>query len=1081
MLRSKIIGLGERSLRKSYYPQLRQQLAETEESRIYLEEKSAALMNVLEDLEAVRSSMADSEARYRALVENINDVIFSLDIRGVVTYVSPVVRSFSGLPEQFVGQSFGEFVHPDDRSAVVASFERILAGQQEVQEFRFVDQSGAIRHVRTSSRPLLEDGRVVGVTGVWSDISERKRVESVMQARLRLLEFSAAHSMDESLTATLDEIEVLTGSAVGFYHIVEGDQRTLTLQSWSTNTQKNMCRAEGTGSHYDVDRAGVWADCIRERRPIIHNDYASLPHRKGLPAGHAPVIREVIVPIFRSGQIVAVIGVGNKHSDYDQGDVEIVSQLGDLAWDVTERIQAEEALQRSEAFLNSLLDAIPIPVFYKDTEGRYLGFNRAYEAFFGATRDSLIGKTVFDISPRELAEVYYAKDKECFDGEGIQQYESPARDTRGEMRDVIFNKAVFTDSRGTVLGLIGAMLDITERKQAEEELLRYRDRLEETVRQRTAELLLARNAAEAANKAKSAFLANMSHELRTPLNAILGFSDILGRDPGLSEAQKETLAIVHKSGDHLLGLVNDVLDLAKIEAGRVTLTPAPFNLDSMISEVVDMLRIRAQNKGLQLLIDHSSQFPRHIVGDEAKLRQILINLIGNAIKATERGSVTLRLGVKRNKVDHLIVEVQDTGVGIAPADQAKLFQPFVQIGQQTTQQGTGLGLAITRQFIELMGGHITLASTEGLGSTFRVELPVQLAKPNEIPEEPKVRGEVVGLEPGQPACRVLVAEDQPDNRILLVRLLERVGFEVRTAENGAEALEQFASWQPHFIWMDRRMPVLDGVEAARRMRSLPGGDAVKIAAVTASTFQDEDAELVAAGFDAIVHKPFRLEQIVECMERLSGLRFVRADAERMIAAADARILIVDDDCDARFLTKELLKKSGFTLREADSGPEALTIFRECQPDLVLMNMHMPGMDGMETTRHIRALPGGDRTLIVALTAGALDEQRAEFIAAGCDDVIIKPVEPDKVRVLLAKFGSRGADTVPARQLRSDDLPAPLRQKLLDAAIRLDGEAVAAFCASLDAQQPEVAASIRALAENYRYDELVQRLEESTPD
>ena len=220
--------------------------------------------------------------------------------------------------------------------------------------------------------------------------------------------------------------------------------------------------------------------------------------------------------------------------------------------------------------------------------------------------------------------------------------------------------------------------------------------------------------------------------------------------------------------------------------------------------------------------------------------------------------------------------------GISVEDQARLFQPFVQVGSQNKQEGTGLGLSITKQFVELMGGDITLTSTVGQGSTFRVEVLVQLAQPQDVSQAPTTQGEVTGLEPGQLQYRVLVVDDQEDNWLLLVHLLDSTGFEVEHAENGAEAVKQFQRWRPHFIWMDRRMPVMDGVKATRRIRALPGGGKVKIAAVTASTFREEDVQLTAAGFDAIVHKPFRAEQIFECMEKLLGVRFSRTEAETEI-------------------------------------------------------------------------------------------------------------------------------------------------------------------------------------------------------
>lgn len=415
--------------------------------------------------------------------------------------------------------------------------------------------------------------------------------------------------------------------------------------------------------------------------------------------------------------------------------------------------------------------------------------------------------------------------------------------------------------------------EIEQRTRAEKQLREEHEHLEDMVRWRTLELERAKEEAEAANHAKTVFLANMSHELRTPLNAILGFSDLLLRDPNIPESQQETLSIIHKSGDHLLGLINDVLDITKIEAGRIGLEPAPFDLEGMILDITEMLRIRARRKGLQLLLDKSSGLPRYIVGDESKLRQILINLLSNAIKSTEQGIVTLHLGVKHNKAEHLIIEVEDTGCGISEEDQSRIFEPFVQIGAQGKQQGTGLGLTITRQFAELMGGNISVVSTVGKGSTFRVEVIVQTARPEDVLQAAKPAGEVVGLKSGQASCRVLVADDQKDNQVLLSRLLESTGFEVCLAGDGAEAVEQFSRWQPHFIWMDRRMPVMDGIEATRRIRALPGGDKVRIAAVTASSFKDEDEQLIQAGFDAIVHKPFRPAQIFECMEQLLGVRY----------------------------------------------------------------------------------------------------------------------------------------------------------------------------------------------------------------
>ena len=439
---------------------------------------------------------------------------------------------------------------------------------------------------------------------------------------------------------------------------------------------------------------------------------------------------------------------------------------------------------------------------------------------------------------------------------------------------------------------VGHLVDrFTEMRAAIHEnqtaLQRYKNQLEETVLQRTAELLQARDAAQAANKAKSAFLANMSHELRTPLNAILGFSSMMRRDPDVSASQRANLDIINRSGEHLLTLINDVLEVAKIEAGRMRLEIAPFDLGSMVRDVVDMMQIRAQEKGLQLLIDQASEFPRYIKGDEARLRQILVNLVSNAVKFTEHGGVTLRLGVKQNSREHLLIEVEDSGPGIAQEDQKRLFDPFVQLAESATQRGTGLGLTITRQFVQLMGGDISVESTMGKGSLFRVNLPLELASTADIPKQGKIlHGEVLGIVPGQQAYRILIVEDQPENQLLLQRLMTDIGLETKIAENGAQGLDIFKEWHPHLIWMDRRMPVMDGIESTQRIRQLPDGSAVKIVAVTASAFKEQQQEMFDAGMDDFIRKPYRFEEIYDCLARQLGVKFVyKSDGAEQPATA----------------------------------------------------------------------------------------------------------------------------------------------------------------------------------------------------
>ncbi|HEY9738138.1 MAG TPA: GAF domain-containing protein, partial [Trichocoleus sp.] len=418
-----------------------------------------------------------------------------------------------------------------------------------------------------------------------------------------------------------------------------------------------------------------------------------------------------------------------------------------------------------------------------------------------------------------------------------------------------------------------------ERKRTEEELYR------------------AKEAAEAANRAKSQFLANMSHELRTPMNAILGFTQLMARDNTLSNRQRESLGVINQSGEHLLSLINDVLEMSKIEAGRVVLNLAPFDLYNLLQSLRELVQGRAQAKHLALQFEISPQVPRYIVGDEGKLRQVLINLLGNAIKFTNLGTVTLVVCPEPitpalepfQETPLLRFEVSDTGPGIAPEVLPILFQPFVQARNHVPGEGgTGLGLAITRQFVQLMGGTIDVETELGCGTTFRFALDVTLANPAQIQATTRSRT-VRQLAANQPPYRVLVVDDRAENREPLRQLLQSVGFATRTAINGVEAVAQWQSWRPHLIWMDMRMPTLDGYAATRRIRLLEQqmGSVVrcKILAITASAFDDQRDEVFACGCDDFVHKPFQVAVIFDKMAEHIGVQYLYADEDGSPRAA----------------------------------------------------------------------------------------------------------------------------------------------------------------------------------------------------
>ncbi|MGM0594129.1 MAG: ATP-binding protein [Pseudomonadota bacterium] len=402
-------------------------------------------------------------------------------------------------------------------------------------------------------------------------------------------------------------------------------------------------------------------------------------------------------------------------------------------------------------------------------------------------------------------------------------------------------------------------------QQAFDKLQQNSDSLEHAL----ADAHRARNEAEQANRAKSLFLANMSHELRTPLNAILGFAQLLERDPAMAPEQRQTLQTIYRSGQHLLSLINDVLEISRIEAGRMELAEAPFDLHELLAAVTDVLRLRAEEKGLTLELRVAPEVPGYIEGDQRKLRQILINLLGNAIKFTDDGWVRLSVGLESGR---LRIDIADSGQGIGENERRHIFEPFQQGPGDHRHEGTGLGLSISKEFVEVMGGRIQVTSTPGRGTTFTVHLPYRAADAT-----PLRRGygqqHVIALQPGQPEYRVLVVDDKPEGRQLLASILDSVGFNVRCVDNGAEALRSFHQWQPHVIWMDMRMPVMDGYEATRRIKATPEGEKTVIIALTASAFEEDRDAVLEAGSDHFMRKPIDTDEVFEVMGRFLGVAY----------------------------------------------------------------------------------------------------------------------------------------------------------------------------------------------------------------
>ena len=539
-----------------------------------------------------------------------------------------------------------------------------------------------------------------------------------------------------------------------------------------------------------------------------------------------------------------------------------------VARDITERKQAEKSIVLRDYAMNCVHES----AFLINQDARFEYVNEEACRVLEYTRDELLSMSVMDINPdfpREHWPVYW---------EDLKSRRTLTLEARHLTKDgrllPMEVTASYFEYEGQGYNLAMAR-DITERKRSEDALRAHKEHLEELVAERTTELASAKMAAEAANQAKSGFLANMSHELRTPLNAVLGFSQLMQMDLTLNEKQRENLDIINRNGTHLLGLINDVLEISKIETGKGTLKVTDFDLWGTLESIKEMMCSRAGAKGLQFILNRDAELPRYVRMDERKLKQVIINLAGNAVKFTPTGSVTLRFRFEKDQ-GRLHCEVEDTGPGICPEDIPKLFGRFVQVGEN--REGTGLGLYISQKLVELMGGQITVQSVPGKGSLFSFDSRCESVTATET--TPTIAHQhVMGLAPGQFFPRILVADDILESRLFLVQILRSTGFEVIEAKNGLEAVKLFEEHQPNLVLMDMKMPVMNGYEAIRKIRSTPQGKTVPILAVTASAFEEDRQRILAIGTNDFISKPVQADELFEKIRIFLDISYIYADEQ----------------------------------------------------------------------------------------------------------------------------------------------------------------------------------------------------------
>ena len=668
-----------------------------------------------------------------------------------------------------------------------------------------------------------------------------------------------------------------------------------------------------------------------------------------------------------------------------------------------QQIANEEELR----MLHTVIDSLPVPIYVKDTQNRFLMANRKLRTnLTGSPDGNVIGHDDFSFFHRDIATRFFNEEQTIIrTGEPTVGKPDRIEDLEGRKRWSLTTKVPYREEDGSIIGVIGIGRDITAEKQLE------------------AETIKARIQAEAASRAKSEFLANMSHEIRTPLNGVIGMTE-LALDTELTPEQREYLETVKISADSLLNVINDILDFSKIEAGKVELESIDFDVRECIETTLRTLVLRAEEKGLELLCDIAPELPTIIRGDSTRLRQVLFNLVGNAIKFTSEGQVALGVEVEREDGGDRILHftVSDTGIGIPKEKQALIFDAFTQADTSTTREfgGTGLGLTITARLIEMMGGKIWVESEPGMGSEFHFTVRVGVGV---IPASQMQAELPDGL---LRDARVLVVDDNQTNRRILERLLTRWGMHPVCVESGQKALDELNSALTsgnayRLILTDMHMPNMDGFTLVEQIRGTPGLAAATIMMLSSSGHRGDMARRQQLGLSASLTKPVRQNELRDAIVRALDRRRPHSGASKVAAPAVERravapgtaleVLLAEDNAVNQHLAARLLQKRGHRVTVAGNGREAVDLLERSSYDLVLMDVQMPLLDGIAATKLIREREKGTaiHQHIVALTAYAVKGDQDRCLAAGMDGYLAKPIRPEELDALLRTCVARRAE------------------------------------------------------------------------